>query len=238
MSFILDALRKSEHERQRSTVPGLAQVPLAVPQPQIPRWAFAVIGVLAAAVLALGAAWWRTARLPAEPAASAPTIERSVELPPPARTASSALVRAAPAPSAAPEPLAAAAEHSPAAVEPSPEPSLERAAASSVAASDAAEHAPAVEGATAATFSSRLDLPADGPALPSATALAAEGVTLPPLRLELHAFSAQPADRFVFINGRKYVEGERLAEGPQLLSIEPTGAVLAHAGRRFLLVQE
>ena len=48
----------------------------------------------------------------------------------------------------------------------------------------------------------------------------------------------QPADRFVFINGRKYVEGERLLEGPQLVSIEPTGAVLAHAGRRFVLVQE
>ena len=55
MSFILDALRKSEHERQRSAVPGLAQVPLATPQAQIPRWALGVMGVLGAAVLALGA---------------------------------------------------------------------------------------------------------------------------------------------------------------------------------------
>lgn len=234
MSFILDALRKSEHERQRSAVPGLAQVPLAVPQPQMPRWAFAVMGVLAAAVLALGAAWWQTARPPAEPVASAMTIERGVELPPPP-AASSAPVRTAPAEPVAPNPLA------PAAAEPSPTssaPSLERAAAASVAASDAAERVPAAEGATTASFSSRLDLPVEAPALPSATALAAEGVLLPPLRLELHAFSAEPADRFVFINGRKYVEGERLAEGPQLMSIEPTGAVLAHAGRRFLLVQE
>ena len=53
-----------------------------------------------------------------------------------------------------------------------------------------------------------------------------------------HAFSAQPKDRFVFINGRKYQEGERLAEGPMLVAIEPTGAVLTHAGRRFILVQE
>jgi general secretion pathway protein B len=68
--------------------------------------------------------------------------------------------------------------------------------------------------------------------------LAAEGVPLPSLRLELHAFSAEPRDRFVFINGRKYVEGERLVEGPQVVSIAPTGAVLAHAGRRFLLVQD
>jgi general secretion pathway protein B len=76
------------------------------------------------------------------------------------------------------------------------------------------------------------------PALPSAATLAAEGVALPPLKLELHAFSTRPRDRFVFINGRKYVEGDRLPEGPQVLSIEPTGAVLAHAGRRFVLVQQ
>jgi general secretion pathway protein B len=68
--------------------------------------------------------------------------------------------------------------------------------------------------------------------------LAAEGVAVPPLRLELHAFSAQPKDRFVFINGRKYKEGDRLAEGPMLVEIAPTGAVLTHAGRRFILVQE
>jgi general secretion pathway protein B len=82
------------------------------------------------------------------------------------------------------------------------------------------------------------NLPDDSVTLPSVTVLAAEGVAVPPLRLELHAFSAQPRDRFVFINGRKYVEGDRLVEGPTLVAIEPTGAVLTHAGRRFMLVQE
>jgi general secretion pathway protein B len=74
--------------------------------------------------------------------------------------------------------------------------------------------------------------------LPSAAALAAEGIAIPTLRLELHAYSERPRDRFVFINGRKYAEGDRLPEGPQLVAIEPTGAVLTHAGRRFLLVQD
>ena len=87
MSFILDALRKSEHERQRSTVPGLSQVPLATPAAQLPRWALLVIGVLAAAVLVLGAAWWQSSREPAAVATAAlPMIERSVELPPPVAT--------------------------------------------------------------------------------------------------------------------------------------------------------
>jgi general secretion pathway protein B len=82
------------------------------------------------------------------------------------------------------------------------------------------------------------NLPDDSVALPSVTMLAAEGVAVPPLRLELHAFSAQPRDRFVFINGRKYVEGDRLVEGPLLVAIQPTGAVLTHLGRRFMIVQD
>jgi hypothetical protein len=73
------------------------------------------------------------------------------------------------------------------------------------------------------------------PTLPSPAALAAEGIAVPPLRLELHAFAPRPADRYVFINGTKYVEGARLAEGPEVVSIEPNGAVLSYLGRRFLL---
>jgi general secretion pathway protein B len=211
VSFILDALRKSEHERQRSAVPGLSQVPLAAPQPQMPRWALGVIGVLIAAVLVLGGAWWQTARGPAESAAAAPTVERSVALPPPASRG------AAPQQAAPSRPL-------------SPDDSGPSLAAAAVSGSqDAATGAPSAAPQAAAPST---------PALPSPAALAAEGILLPPLRLELHAFSAQARERFVFINGRKYVEGERLAEGPQVVSIEPTGAVLAHAGRRFLLVQE
>ncbi len=215
MSFILDALRKSEHERQRSEVPGLSQVPLATPQPQLPRWALAVIGMLVAAVLVLGGAWWQSTGGPAD--STAPTVERSVErsveLPPPSLR-SAVPQQAAPSRSLSQNPDAA---------------SLASAAAPS---SDAAE-----TGAPAVVALPPLDSRADT-ALPTPAALAAEGVLLPRLRLELHAFSAQPRERFVFINGRKYVEGERLVEGPQLVAIEPTGAVLMHAGRRFLLVQE
>jgi general secretion pathway protein B len=82
------------------------------------------------------------------------------------------------------------------------------------------------------------DAPADELTLPSAEALAAQGIALPTLRLELHAYSAKPADRFVFINGTKYLEGATLAEGPRLLKIAPNGAVLVYLGRRFLLAAQ
>jgi general secretion pathway protein B len=233
VSFILDALRKSEHERQRSAVPGLSQVPLATPQAQMPRWAVAVMGVLGAAVIALGAAWIYSTRTPAEIAASpSPTVERNVQLPPPASR------------SAAPQQAASSRVAT-------GESELSAAAASSTAPSSDSGVSTLSEGggstsgvgseiaASQLTSPARLtNLPDDSVALPSISMLAAEGVSVPPLRLELHAFSARPKDRFVFINGRKYMEGDRLAEGPMLVAIEPTGAVLTHAGRRFILVQE
>jgi general secretion pathway protein B len=218
VSFILDALRKSEHERQQASGPGLSQVPLAAPPARLPRWVLVVIGALAATVLVLGGAWWQASHSASAFTASVPArVERSVELPEPVPPRVSAAPQSA-APAAGSTSLAAAAAVS----------------------DDAGETRPALtEPETGSSLSTRqLDLPADAPALPSAAALAAEGVAVPALRLELHAFSGQPRDRFVFINGRKYVEGEQLLEGPQLVSIGPTGAVLAHGGRRFLLVQE
>jgi general secretion pathway protein B len=215
MSFILDALRKSEHERQRSALPGLSQVPLAAPPAHLPRWALVVIGVLGAAVLALGVAWWQSTRAPADtPASTAAVVERDVALPAPAPPAPRYT-----APSPAPS------ESGPVRPERLSPPQQTALAA-------AATTSPDAEPPDAAAP------PSNEPALPSAAALAAEGVSLPQLRLELHAFGAHPRERFVFINGRKYLEGERLVEGPHLVTIEPRGAVLAQGGRRFLLVPE
>jgi general secretion pathway protein B len=224
VSFILDALRKSEHERQRSAVPGLSQVPLAAPQPQLPRWALAVIGVLVAAVLVIGGAWWRGTRVPAEVASSqvdgspVATVERTVALPAlsPRNTASQ--------------------QSAPARLPLQNESPLSTAAASSTGSTNGSDRDDA---SLELSLPPRpTNLPDDSVALPNVAMLAAEGVAVPPLRLELHAFSAQPRARFVFINGRKYVEGDRLVEGPLLVAIQPTGAVLSHAGRRFMLVQE
>ena len=77
-----------------------------------------------------------------------------------------------------------------------------------------------------------------GPILPSAAALQALGIDVPALRLELHGYSEKPAERFVFINGHKYREGERLTEGPEVVTVEPNGVVLSQQGHRFLLAPE
>lgn len=54
MSFILDALRKSEHERQRQTGPALVETPVAAPPARTNRWATAAIVLLVVNLIAIG----------------------------------------------------------------------------------------------------------------------------------------------------------------------------------------
>lgn len=231
MSFILDALRKSEHERQRSAVPGVAQVPFAARRRETPRWALVAIGLLGAAVLALGIAWWQTTRpgAPREAAAVAPQIERSPgEAVPAAR-----MTRGAPArtPAGADEPApASSARDTPAPAGAAPTAAAPRSSPDN--STPAPRSLPAIGAATTT-------VPAPvAPTLPNAAALAAEGIAVPSLKLTLHGFSDNPAERFVFINGTRYREGQTLREGPQVVSIEPAGVVLSQQGRRFLLAPE
>ena len=234
MSFILDALRKSEHERQRSAAPGLSHVPFATPRRELPRWALLVIGVLAAAVLLLGGAWWQSQRSVSAPAASSPTpVTVPVASTPPTAAAPAPVAAptiATPPPAAAPTTIAIAAPvQQPAVVSAST--SLPRDSESEAALDERTQSL-----ASAAIVTKR---PAPtGPTLPSAASLQAQGINVPALKLELHAYSDKPAERFVFINGRKYKEGERLAEGPDVVIIEPNGVVLSAQGQRFQLAPE
>ncbi len=229
MSFILDALRKSEHERQRSTVPGLSHVPLAAPRRELPGWALAVIGLLAAAVLVLAGAWWQSRRPPVIPAATVSESAAPASATEPTNVATAARTTGVPAPSspstsvARTSPPRAAAPESTQPSPPSREASEPRVRTLASAAAAGLAPAPA---------------PARGPTLPSVAALLAQGISVPPLRLELHAYSDTPANRFVFINGHKYLEGQRLAEGPEVVTIEPNGVVLSQQGQRFMLAPE
>jgi general secretion pathway protein B len=238
MSFILDALRKSEHERQRGATPGIAQVPFGATRRELPAWAITLIVVLALAVLALGGAWLRSEwsggaheareRGPAE----APVAPPAAEAPRGVPTAERAVAH-----EAVPRSLGAQSSVRNAAASPSPVPAL----ASSAASGRERAEAPAAPSEPTVTPAEPAVAPAaprkNEPVLPSAAALAAEGVVVPPLQLQLLAYYDRPADRYVFINGTKYVEGATLSEGPKVVSIEASGAVLSYLGHQFLLSQ-
>ena len=55
------------------------------------------------------------------------------------------------------------------------------------------------------------------------------------LRLEALVFADSPKDRKVFINGRRYVEGEKLEDGILVERIIEEGAVLSYGGHRYVL---
>lgn len=176
MSFILDALRKSESERQREAAPSLSRAPLAQVRHRVPAWIWALISILLAALIALGAAWWqgRTSETRAadsgEPASAAPSVARTSSLP-------------------AGEPDAAA---------------------------DAAASTPVP--------------------LRPINELVRFGPNLPDYRLELLAYNAaDPAASWARINGRRYVAGDRIGGGAELIELRADGAVLGYAGEHFLL---
>jgi general secretion pathway protein B len=218
VSFILDALRKSESERQQDAAPNIARIPDAVPHRRLPAWALATMAALALGIVTLGFAWWRTAQSPAATTAAEPAAARlGTPLPiPPQRTQN---------PTGDPPP-----------VDPAARPTLRDAAVSGR--TERGTSSPAgTTTAAAAAESARVPatLPSIDPQLQRYTTAAAG---LPPLRLELHAYDEEPASRFVFINGAKYAEGDTLPEGPRVIAITVDGAVLLAGSRQYLLGQE
>lgn len=56
---------------------------------------------------------------------------------------------------------------------------------------------------------------------------------IPAMTIPLHAYSSNPVDRLVSINGRMMREGESLAPGLRLEQITPDGLLLSYKGYRF-----
>ncbi len=255
MSFILDALRKSEAERRNAAAPTLAAVPVEVPRAQVPGWMWAIIAVLGAAVIGLGTAWWSADRGARDAggfvAAPGNAVSTSALAEGPAgagvTTPSTGTVQpGATSPSAtAPAPLTGAQFGGAAATADSTRDSI----ADPATVSPGLQTAPAGAGAAAAVVDATPE-PALPPASSSATRTAASrtlptreeltaaGIDLPPLNLELHVYAAEPSRRWVYIDGNRYTEGRRTAAGPLLVEILPEGIALNHDGRDFLLLAQ
>ena len=224
MSFILDALRKSEHERQRHSGPTLSTAPAAASSARAP-WIFLSLGfLLALNLLGLVAFWmWRDSEAPAP--SDAPSHETATaplrETPTPSGPPAARVIRpltdeSIPAAAESPQPAAPAAPPE----ELLPQPAAGSPVLPSSPAQPPSAPRPSVE-------------PAGVPTIDQLDATATAG--LPVLNLDLHVYVADPAKRFVFINGTRYGEGATLKEGPTVERITRDGAVLNHRGVRFLL---
>src|SRR3954471_24690228 len=91
MSFILDALKKSETDRQRQASPALFEVKVAAPRRRFPLWAVGLAVLLGVNMLVLG---WVGLRPPAAPATE--PVSARVAPAPPASTPASTPAGSAP----------------------------------------------------------------------------------------------------------------------------------------------
>jgi general secretion pathway protein B len=280
MSFILDALKKSEQERQRQAMPGLVESGIARPRARLPMWAIALcvlLGVNLLVLLFVLARGWMT---PSPAASSAAQLRRN--------EAPGTGPDAQPARSDAPGPGSAAQSHSSEApgtgpdaqpgrsdapgtgsaapagrsgaqaappdkhfspLDPAPvyAPEIPVTAADSPATAPPTSRQPPNPGSSGARTIRRHDpvlndgdyKANDEEVLPSINEINLTGAqALPELHLDVHVFATKPAERFVFINMRKYHEGATLQEGPTVERIRRDGVILNYNGLRFLLPRQ
>ena len=221
MSFILDALKKSENERQQHSGGEFSSVPTSPASSSPARWFWLLAALLAINIAVLLGILLRpdapstattapddlelaaepVAQIPAElaPAAAASfedQVERARRQQPPATSRAIA----------EPAPVAdqAIADSAPTATTPAPAP-----------ATRGGERVPTIE-----------ELCLNGP------------LQLPELHIDIHVYSDNPDERFVFINMAKHREQSQLDEGPVVREITAEGVILQYQGRSFLLSRE
>lgn len=231
MSFILDALKKSETERQRGDAPALHEMKMAPPRQGVATWLIVLAALLVINIVVLSVVLLRGnhAAPAAVDAAAAPVTTpapapapAAIQPPPPVTTA---VVTPAPEPAPVSPPPATVATQTPA-------PADDDAPAVEPPRSTFSATAPGGNPSVQATGGNSGELPT------YQQVAAAPGANLPELALNLHSYSTNPADRFIFLNMTKLREGQSLPAGVRVETITPDGAVLSWQGTRFLLQRQ
>jgi general secretion pathway protein B len=231
MSFILDALKKSEIERQRQSQPGLMDSPAAQRRGRLPLWAVLLGVLLAINIVVLSVMLMRNGAVGVAP--------------PPKRHVDAAAVAADKAPAIAdhfspldqppvyapeiPVPADASTGNGPSVVAPlvTPHSSGRHSGLRS------ALHRPDPLLVDEAANADNEEV------LPTINEISLSGAqALPELHLDVHVYATTPADRFVYINMRKYHEGASLPEGAVIEHIRRDGVVLNYKGVRFILPRQ
>lgn len=240
MSYILEALKKSEQERRIGHVPDLSmaqETPLHA-APRWPRWLLAALLLNALLLVFLG---WRVwdARMSAGKEAAQPAAVVPAPTAPPVRPSAAAPGEAVTIPAA--------------------DLPVETDAATPVLPEPVSQTPPA----TPSVDVPASELPADadtgtqpqlGPDLVPLPAMAetgmehtgmedavprwedlpdAERAGLPVPRIDVHVFAEEPERRFVLINLRKYLQGDTLDNGAVIETILADGIVLSYQGQQY-----
>jgi general secretion pathway protein B len=209
MSFILDALKKSENERQEQSSAEFSSVPSSSSNPSPTRWLW-MLGIL----LLINFAVLIGILLKPTPTTDAIKLEPGATVVEESSNSFEEQVAVA---------IDSRAEQAPPPAAQSSVETIETSIAESVPAK------PLVNRTTNTSVA----------IVPTMDELRLQGtLQLAEMHLDIHVFSETPADRFVFINMNKHREGSKTAEGPVVREIRTDGVVLEHQGRVFLLPRQ
>lgn len=236
MSYILDALRKSEQQRQRGKIPGLS----GGSEPPPPRRSGKVFWIVALLLLGNAAlfAWWMLEkpsgqesqeRSPAAATGSTVAVQQPIvapALPVPVPQASGPVSGTMPA--AAPSAMtpAVAVQEQPPSV-PAVDPEVREEESGAAVRPDHSE-VPPPSVAAEAPRSPETEIEEPSQARPRYTlGLLPENRKAPTVDVTLHFYTAEPGRRMVRVNSRLLKEGEWLDDRWQLQEISEDGLVLA-----------
>jgi len=235
MSYILEALKKSEQQREIGHVPGISSVHENTAKSVTGNWLWLIVTVLLlnAGLLVL-LLWPESESEPESATLSAPVREQPVQVQQ-HRPAAAPLV-SQPPPVEKPVPrVPQTADIAPLPESPAPDVVKTETVAKPVV--QEAVIAAASPAQPQVVHTPRPPVKAAAPALPVWPQIPTNlfQQLSGNLRLDVHVFSDQPQKRFVLINMKKYKQGEKLQEGPQLDEITLEGAILSFHGQRFRL---
>ena len=223
MSFILEALRKSEAARRRSEAPDLFSAMHDAPSParerrNAPVWIVGVVGVLS-----LGIATWLV--LQRDPAPTAPMPQTAiVDAPADASVAAPVVETPQPAP-----PIASSPPLAPLVAAPSPPPPAPTAVATPSppppAATSLPEPPPVLRPPAPRSAS-------DGRPMALSELDAGTRKQLPALKMSMHMWNEDAGRRFVILDGQRLGEGDLIGDA-QVESITRDGVVLNWQGARL-----
>jgi hypothetical protein len=214
MSFILDALKRSDAERQQQGSTEFSSVPTSAQSPRAGRWIWLLVILLAINLVVLLGVLLRPDEQPAAPVtATSPPADDLAKPASPARQATDESANFA-------EQVAAIrqgrGDTTPVADVTPPANTTQRTIV-------APQRSRASQSAAVATID---ELRLDG------------SLQLAELHLDLHVYSEVSSERFVFINTIKHREQSKLPEGPVVMEITTTGVILNYQGQTFLLPRE
>jgi general secretion pathway protein B len=235
MSYILDALKKSDQQRQRGATPTLQVAQVTVAAPKRPTLIY--YGLLATVLLVTGIAiGWLHPWQPEQPPFGTEPV--AAESPTPISQ------QAVPAPSTVPPemPGKPAQEF--------PVPNLTRAEPVAPVAGAVKPGNPALDSSAPKAAMLMPNKPMQAKSIPEKSAGNAGDAPeqkaipmnelpqqiqqeVPAMTVQLHSYSGKPSERLVYINSTRLREGDSLMPGLTLQQITPDGMIFSYKGYRF-----